>query len=285
MERSNLFPDTTNHRVLMADISRDLLGGDMNFPTCLNIAVSIRDALTDPEVTVDHLAKLIGADPLITARILRMANCVTLNPSGVKVVSISNAVARLGFNVVRAVSLVLALEQLTKSQTMAVFAPLSEKIWEHSIQVAALSRILAKRLAVGNADEAMLAGLVSDIGTFYLMYRASTYQAYQQDQAYLMDLLHHFSVSVGGHVIQLLGLPESVVDALKPCGKNLDEPVVCLSDLIYLARKLAVVDGAWSVDEEDCLLPETISELANRYGDLLVDSEDDLREIKTALTH
>lgn len=269
----------------MADVSRDLLGGDMNFPTCMNMALAIRDALQNPQTSIDQLASLVGADPLITARVLHMSNCVTLNPSGKPIISVAQAISRLGFNVVRAVSLVLALEQLTKSAAMAAFAPLSQKVWEHSIQVAALSRVLAKRLGYSNADEAMLTGLVSDMGVFYLMYRAAAYPEYHSDHNLLYDLLHQASADIGGKVLVVLGLPDHVIEALQPASLEVGAKPDSLNELVHLSRQLAA-EGAecFSVDGER-VPQDKLHELQQAYADLLAACEEDISDIRAALMH
>jgi HD-like signal output (HDOD) protein len=275
----------TPHQQLMADVSRDLMGGDISFPTSMNVALSIRDCLQNPDTTIDQLARLISADPLIAAKLLRMANCVTLNPSGKAITSVAQAVSRLGFNVVRAVSLVFAMDQLTKSDAMAVFAPLSNKTWEHSIQVAALSRVLAKRLGYGNADEAMLTGLVSDMGVFYLMYRAAAYQAYRDDRNLLLGLLQHASATIGERVLVILGLPAAIIEALKPATPPSGTTITSLHDVVHVARLLADIDAEWVDGDGEVIPPEVRGELHQEYADLLADSEDDLREILSALKH
>lgn len=273
---------------VMADVSRDLMGGDLSFPTSMNVALSIRDALQDADTTIDQLARLISADPLITAKLLRMANCVTLNPSGKTITSVAQAVSRLGFNVVRAVSLVFALDQLTKSDAMRAFAPMADKAWAHSIQVAALSRVLSKRLGYGNADEAMLAGLVSDMGVFYLMYRSAAYPAFREDHPLLINLLAHASAQIGEQVLEILGLPQRIIDALKPVERASPpsiQGIASLHDVVYVARILSDVEIEWADGDDDGVPPEVRGELHQEFADLLEDSEEDLREILSALKH
>ena len=66
---------------VLEDIARDLSGSEITFPTFLDITFQVRSALKDPNLSVDQLSKLVGAEPLMSAKIIRMANSVALNPS------------------------------------------------------------------------------------------------------------------------------------------------------------------------------------------------------------
>ena len=67
---------------ILEDIAKDLSGSEITFPTFLDITFQVRTALKDPNLNVDQLAKLVGAEPLMSAKIIRMANSVAMNPSG-----------------------------------------------------------------------------------------------------------------------------------------------------------------------------------------------------------
>ena len=46
---------------------------------------------------------------------------------------------------------------------------LSSRLWERSVNVAALAYVIAKKMTSLNPDEAMFAGIVHDLGRFYLL--------------------------------------------------------------------------------------------------------------------
>lgn len=51
-------------------------------------------------------------------------------------------------------------------KNLTAYDGISHAAWQHSIHVAAIARVLARRLGRINPDEAMLAGLVHDVGIF-----------------------------------------------------------------------------------------------------------------------
>jgi len=72
--------DSLHFRVL-EDIAKDL-SGEINFPTYLDASMTVRNVLRDPRVSVEKVAQVISIEPLIAARLLRLANSVTYNPAG-----------------------------------------------------------------------------------------------------------------------------------------------------------------------------------------------------------
>jgi len=69
--------DSLHFRVL-EDIAKDL-SGEINFPTYLDASMTVRNVLRDPRVSVEKVAQVISIEPLIAARLLRLANSVTYN--------------------------------------------------------------------------------------------------------------------------------------------------------------------------------------------------------------
>ena len=89
------------------------------------------------------------------------------------------------------------MEQLLKSKSMKSFEAISKKLWDHTAHVAALCRVLARRIAKINGDEAMFAGLVHDLGVFYLMSRAANFPELVNDKVELHALLVGWHDNIG----------------------------------------------------------------------------------------
>src|SRR5574343_1344783 len=200
---------------ILEDIAHDLSGDEITFPTFLDITFQVRTALKDPNLSVDQLAKLVGAEPLMSAKIIRMANSVAMNPSGREVSDVKTAISRVGMEAVRTVSFAVAMEQLLKSKNMHPFEGLSQRLWEHTVHVAALCRLLARKLSRTNPDEAMFAGLVHDIGIFYLLSRAANIPDLIADKAEVHALLVQWHDNIGHALLAALGQPEAVLDAVR----------------------------------------------------------------------
>ena len=159
---------------MLTDIARDL-AGDVVFPTCFDTAVYLRQELQNPEVPIAHIVRLVSVEPLIAAKLLHIANSAYYNPSGAAIRGLPEAITRLGVNLVRTTALAVAMNQLMRSREMAAFSELTRDLWQHSIKTAAAARLLARTHTRVLPDEAMLAGLVHDLGAFYMLYRAMQY--------------------------------------------------------------------------------------------------------------
>lgn len=272
------------HFRILEDIARDL-SGDVNFPTCLDAAILVRNTLKDPFADLDKVVQAVGVEPLISSKLLRLANSVNYNPSGRPISELAGAISRLGFEAVRTTSLAVAMDQMLKSRHLSAYAGIARQAWEHSVEVAAIARVLARRLGRISPDEAMLAGLVHDIGIFYLLYRASDSPEYRHDEAAILELLAGWHEEIGESLLHILGLPERITGAVRDHERlhNVETPCT-VRDVLYFANLLASSDPTW--------LPIEISPTERaqreadraRFGDLVEEAEEDIRELRSTLT-
>jgi HD-like signal output (HDOD) protein len=189
---------------------------------------------------------------------------------------------------VRSVSFAVAMEQLLGSKNMAPFEGLSQRLWEHTIHVAALCRMLAKKMARINPDEAMFAGLVHDIGVFYLLSRSANFPELIADRAELHQLLVQWHDNIGHALLAAMGLGEEVLVAVQEHEVERPVPAVkTLADVLFVANKLANTKGGWRDPE----FAETVDTTAlsamfdaETIAALLAESEEEVQSLKAALT-
>ena len=272
---------------ILEDIAKDLSGDEISFPTFLDITFQVRSALKDPNLNVEQLAKLVGAEPLMSARIIKMANSVAMNPSGREIADVKSAIVRVGMEAVRTVSFAVAMEQLLKSKQMHAFEALSKKLWEHTSHVAALCRVLARKVARINGDEAMFAGLVHDLGVFYLMSRAANFPELVADKVELHALLVGWHDNIGHALLSALGSPESVLEAVQLHETDREiTKVRTLSDVLYVANKIANRTSSWrdpALDGDvDTTMVDSIFD-AETLAELIEESEEEVSSLKAAL--
>lgn len=281
-------PNALSFKIL-EDIARDLSGGEVSFPTFLDITFQIQAALEKPDLSVEQLAKLVGADPLMSAKIIRMANSAALNPSGREVADVRSAIVRVGMESVRTASFAVAMEQLLQSREMQgeAFRDVARMLWEHSAHVAALCRVLAGKLARVNEDEAMFAGLVHDLGVFYLMSRAAHFPELANDKAELHALLVGWHDNIGHALLTALGQPEAVLAAVLEHENDREIGTVrTLSDVLYIANKIANRTSSWRVPEYS---PPVDTSILDRLFDaatlreIIRESEGEVLSLKAAL--
>jgi len=272
---------------ILEDIARDLSGSEISFPTFLDITFQVRTALKDPNLNVEQLSKLVGAEPLMSAKIIRMANSVALNPSGREIADVKSAIVRVGMEAVRTVSFAVAMEQLLKSKQMQVFEGLSKRLWEHTSHVAALCRVLARKMAKINGDEAMFAGLVHDLGVFYLLSRAANFPELIKDKLELYGLLVGWHDNIGHALLSALGQPESILTAVQEheTDREISE-IKTLSDVLYVANKIANRTSSWrdpeyGMEVDTSMLDDLFDD--DQLQEVMEEAEEEIQSLKQAL--
>lgn len=231
--------DTPSHRFLLG-IADDLARADVSFPTCLDAALRIRAALNDPALTIDTISRVVQSEPLIAAKVIRLANSAALNPSGREIADVRNAVMRVGFGAIRTLAMAVAVEQLMREQEMALYREHTRELWEHSLEVAALSFVITRHLTPLNPDEALFAGLVHDIGHFYLLYQIARHPGVVRDDEELRRILAEWHVNIGHAVLVALDAPEPILLAVHQHETPFaSEHPASLGEILYAANCLA----------------------------------------------
>jgi len=157
-------------------LAQELSHQEFDIPPFPDVAIRIRDAMSSPNVTTDDIAKIIVADPVLTTRLLRMANSALLRRGPIEITDIKVAIGRLGFDLVNNTVVSLAMDTAFEVNGGAAIHEYVKTIRKHSTHVSALSWILATRLTkIEKPEEVMLAGLLHDIGKFYILNRASDF--------------------------------------------------------------------------------------------------------------
>jgi len=103
----------------------------------------------------------INLDPALAAFVLKFCNSPFFSPRE-NINTISHAYNMLGFNRIKAILISYFLRNLSDKISNKHFG---NYLWEHSFQVAFISRILARHLGISDESElAYTAGLLHDIG-------------------------------------------------------------------------------------------------------------------------
>ena len=134
-----------------------------------DVAIRVREAVHQGDVTVSQLAEMTLTDAALSARLIQVANS-PLYRGRVEIEKLSNAISRLGMRTTRNLATNLVMKQIFQSKSAAL-AEIFQEVWEHSVSVSAISRALASRCRNLDPDQAMLSGLIHQIGKLpILMY-------------------------------------------------------------------------------------------------------------------
>jgi putative nucleotidyltransferase with HDIG domain len=228
---------------MLEDIAREL-AGDIVFPTSFDAALRLRKEMQNPDLPTGRIAQIVSAEPLVATKLMHMANSVLYSPDGTPARNLQAAISRLGVELVRTTALAIAMNQLIRSKDMAIFSDLTQALWDHTIKTAAAARVLARTYTRINPDEALLAGLVHDLGAFYMAYRAAQYAELRARPDTVKYLIMEWHEGIGVTLLHALGLSEEVVNATIDHDQPRSVPatVRTRADVIYVG---SVLDEAY----------------------------------------
>lgn len=133
-----------------------------DLPSLPDLAMKISTAIDRPDTDNEVIARLVQLDPVLSTRLLGVVNSAAMGGM-THITSISQAVARLGRRKVRS----LVYSCLLKGLFRVPEGPLRRRmqaLWQHAVHVAALSYVLGRATPGVDAEQALLAGLIHDIG-------------------------------------------------------------------------------------------------------------------------
>lgn len=224
----------------LQQLAVDLSQREISFPTFLDATLRVRRALNDSDLDAGRVAQAISAEPMLAARIMRVANSAAIGPPGAAVTDLKTAVLRVGYSTVKSVAASVAMAQLVAAKEMLPFLKRGELVWRHSIDVAAIAYVLARKLTRLSPDEALFCGLVHDIGHFYLLSKVSKYPELAQNAEALDAVLEAWHAPIGHAVLGALGLPEEILSAVADHGASeYAYPLRTPTDVIVAANLLS----------------------------------------------
>ena len=272
-----------------AAIERELATRNLNFPTVLDLSLRIKRAADDPDSTLEDIAKLVRIEPVLSARVIQMANSVIFNRAGNSVTNVSTAVRRIGISNVRVTALIVAMDQLGQEHRSRAMRDLARAVWAHSVDVASWAYALARHLRIGNPDTALFAGLMADIGQFFLIARVGSYPAIAADFRGFSELVGFWNAALRRAILETMALPADILDALEfdnPYGGKW--PPRALHEVLFVAGLAAESDNPFDPEKSQTrrrLVDAARLELdAPRFDDLLAAARQERQELLGAVT-
>ncbi|HUW37937.1 MAG TPA: HDOD domain-containing protein [Rhodocyclaceae bacterium] len=234
-----------DRREALQTIAAEARRGELGFPTSVEVALGVQRALDDPDCHVEAAARLIQTEPLLSARVVALANSVAFNRSGRPITDVRIAAARLGFRMIRALAAAVVTRQMAGISADPVHRLLAERLWAHTAHVTALAHVLSRRVTRQDPETAMFAGIVHEVGGFYLLSRAKDFPCLFDGRA--AERIEDSEEQAGGGeigraVLTVLSVPQAVVAAIEGLwAGTLALPPASLGDTLLLADRLSPV--------------------------------------------
>lgn len=200
---------------LSAMIGVELASGQISFPTFLDASLRIKKCADDPDVSLKEIADLIQTEPLLAARVIRLANSALLNPGGKPITAIGAAVVRIGLLPVRTLAFVVAAQQLESDFRSPALKLLASALWLRSIDIATRAHVVARHLRLCAPDKALLVGMLRSIGEFYLLARISAFPDLAAQSDKVRDFIATWREPVGAAVLEAFELPTEILESVE----------------------------------------------------------------------
>ncbi|MDA8162192.1 MAG: HDOD domain-containing protein [Desulfobacteraceae bacterium] len=137
-----------------------------DLPAMPNTLVMVLDSVSDPDVSIKNIEKILENDPMLATKVLRMANSPYYGAAN-RVNSIARAILVLGFNEIR--NLVIGLSLTGMFSGDLGFEEFNSKtIWLHSLGVAKVCKYLSEHIKDVDPEDMFTAGLIHDLGRFIM---------------------------------------------------------------------------------------------------------------------
>jgi HD-like signal output (HDOD) protein len=194
-------------------LAKEVSSGRVELPAFPDVAVRVRKVLADENVSADKIARVVSSEAGLAARVLALANSAALNRGGKTIVDMKMALNRIGHNNVRTAAVSFAIMQLRRAAELKGMVKDLEELWHEATMVAALSHALAMRARI-NTDEAMLAGLLHNVGKIYVLARAHKHASLFADRPTLNGILRQWHANVGKAIVENWGFPIRISEAI-----------------------------------------------------------------------
>lgn len=214
--------------------------GELTFPTHVDATLKLQRALGDPDCHIDEAARLVQTEPLLAAHTVAIANSAAYNRSGKDVTNVRAAVQRVGFRTLGALAASVIVRQLASNILDPGLRAKADLLWQHSAHVAALSQVIARRVSSVDPETALFAGIVHEVGGFYLLSRAAEFPGLLDGGA--DEWLEYGETAIGRGVLLKLGVPAPVMGAIEALWNGMRAlPPETLGDTLLLANDLCPV--------------------------------------------
>jgi HD-like signal output (HDOD) protein len=187
-------------------------------PTLPVIAQEILNLVSDDLTSVGRIEKVVENDPAISAKILSVANSVFF---GVKTQTrtLDNAIMRIGFDNLKSIALGISLMTVLQDGKIGkVFD--YKRIYNHSVTVGFVARLLGRKLKMDFSDEMMINGMLHDLGYLIMnkffpeMYR-EVLAAFEKGKSLIeaeTEVLGFTHADIGHWLAEKWNLPNAVLD-------------------------------------------------------------------------
>ncbi len=197
-------------QIILQTLLKAVETDQIKLPTLPEVALKIRQAVEKDCQSANDLVNLLEQDMALSARLLQLANS-PLYRSRAEINNLKMAITRLGIRIVKDLVVMLAIKQAFNTRNKAIENQFKE-IWQASIEVAAVCRELAKAQTELDAEHALLAGLIYNIGSLPIIEFANNQPALFNEINNIKQVSTEIQSELGRKILTFWNFPTSLID-------------------------------------------------------------------------
>jgi len=263
---------------LYFEVTQGMQADKLELPSIPETAVKVRSVIADPNTSSEKTAQAIQQDIAITAQLIKVANSPLFRGRD-KIEALPTAVTRLGLKAVGNLVTSFTMKMIFNAKTKDVKNRIAA-LWTHSRDIAGICTVLAKKLKGIDADKAMLAGLVHDIGAIPVLTHADKHPNLMENPQEVENTLKKLTPVIGKMILDKWNFTEEFAELASNAENWGYEPEQTQSytDLVIVAQLLSFKNSP--LEDKH---PEAESTPAyKRLKTLLKDPNDSLDVIENA---
>jgi HD-like signal output (HDOD) protein len=192
-----------------------LMNGEEQLPSLPAITLEIRRALTCPETSLHQLTHLIAKDPALSALLMKHASSALLRTRHAPK-TLHDVVRLLGVTQVDQITMIHSIKSLFTLHSSG-HKQLFMEIWERLILKASISAFLARILGHTEPEHALLACLLSEVGTLAVLSAFKDENVIPSRGLYY-NLCREYSKSLGVIVLKKWAVDDSYITVIRNIG-------------------------------------------------------------------
>lgn len=236
---------------ILGKLEAKIKSNQLVLPSMPDIFLQVKKIVDDPSSNTNNIAAVITRDPSLTARILKVSNN-SLYRANSEITNLQLAISRMGMQLVKTLVTSHSITQMF-NQPQGVLKPFFVRLQQHSTEVSAHAYAIAKHYSKVNPDDALLAGLVHNIGYLPMAKCIDTFPEFAEEPGLLIEVMGKLHTRVGEMILKSWLFPKHIIDAsiqyidqFRNVSDNLD-----LTDIIIIAGL-----NTYRGTDHPCTLPD-----------------------------
>ncbi|MHA6492855.1 HDOD domain-containing protein [Pseudomonas borbori] len=206
--------ETSDYSIYRRVVSQ-LMHGEEQLPSLPALTLDIRRALGDPNVSLNGLVRLISRDPALSALLMKHASCALYRHS-MTPKTLPEVITLLGLAEVDRITMVHSVKSLFILHS-AAHKRLFIETWERLILKASTCALLARLLGHVAAEHALLASLLSEVGTLAVLSAFKDAAAMPSLELY-NKLCREYSAPLGVIVLKKWAVNSEYIEVTRDAG-------------------------------------------------------------------